>query len=447
VVDGGDGAALFIGWTDTQLAAPCSYRLATDNELRCLPDATSAILYSDPTCAVPIVRADAAVTVVSIYDSSVSCEEAGGPSPPTTVVRVGVPVNVPMIYFKTATGCTSSPNAESGWRSATIASPNDFVRADAKSIGDDGILAARVYSGEDGSIETPAFYDAPLATTCVLAAAPGGGPLVCLPKTLATQHGSVHADGACATQPLAVVSSSCPPPAVIASIVRDPCDAFGSVVTAYARGLAVPAPAMLFQSTDGHCDLLGSGMDSSVFARGAPLDWGSLPALATIDVGKGRLKARFGIHRGAVAHNPFLPPWVSTLAVGFVDSVLAEPCVETLVSDGTERCLPPAARLDITYYADAACTQPLLFVPTSNCVIGPAPRFVVTPPVDYTANGPTPVRSLYKNAFAAPATPGAYVISGKGGGCVWNPPPAPAALSVLTPLDVATFPTLTTRIE
>ena len=181
--------------------------------------------------------------------------------------------------------------------------------------------------------------------------------------------------------------------------------------------------------------------------RGAPLDWGSLPALTPIDVGSGRLKARFGSHQGAVAHNPSLSPWISMLEVGFVDSARDEPCVETLVSDGTERCLPPAARLDVTYYADAACTEPLLFVPTASCVMGPAPAYVATPPIDFAANGPTPVRSLYKNAFAAPATPGAYVISGKGGGCVWNPPPAPAGLSVLTPLDVASFPTLTTRIE
>src|SRR5260221_5109584 len=41
VLDGGDGAALFKGWTDMQLGVSCSYRLAADNELRCLPDAAS----------------------------------------------------------------------------------------------------------------------------------------------------------------------------------------------------------------------------------------------------------------------------------------------------------------------------------------------------------------------------------------------------------------------
>jgi hypothetical protein len=50
--DGGGGAVRFAGWFDTELGVPCSFVLARDGQLRCLPGPLA--VHSDPTCTMPV---------------------------------------------------------------------------------------------------------------------------------------------------------------------------------------------------------------------------------------------------------------------------------------------------------------------------------------------------------------------------------------------------------
>src|SRR5207248_3319025 len=53
VKDGGDGARLFVGWWDQKLGLSCSFRMATDDKLRCLPDIESGPTYRADDCSMP----------------------------------------------------------------------------------------------------------------------------------------------------------------------------------------------------------------------------------------------------------------------------------------------------------------------------------------------------------------------------------------------------------
>src|SRR5690349_13292969 len=61
IEDGGDGAAIFVGWRDTQLGAWCNFDFHADGSLRCLPQ-PGGLFYLDAGCT------EKAIEIGSCYD-------------------------------------------------------------------------------------------------------------------------------------------------------------------------------------------------------------------------------------------------------------------------------------------------------------------------------------------------------------------------------------------
>ena len=83
--DGGGGARRFDGWYDSQLATPCSFRLAEDGVKRCIPMADTvdtAPPYADAACTMPVT------TYVSPTQAAPYLAADTGPAP--TGVACGV---------------------------------------------------------------------------------------------------------------------------------------------------------------------------------------------------------------------------------------------------------------------------------------------------------------------------------------------------------------------
>jgi hypothetical protein len=54
VLDGGDGAVAFLRWRDTQLQTSCTFRRASDDVLRCIPDGNLRLAFTDAACREPL---------------------------------------------------------------------------------------------------------------------------------------------------------------------------------------------------------------------------------------------------------------------------------------------------------------------------------------------------------------------------------------------------------
>src|SRR4051794_624092 len=86
VLDGGEGARLFVEWMDTELAMSCAFVPAEDGELRCLPthaqSANAEALYADAQCTERVFELEAGLANVRHYDrylrvTTGSCDEVG----------------------------------------------------------------------------------------------------------------------------------------------------------------------------------------------------------------------------------------------------------------------------------------------------------------------------------------------------------------------------------
>ncbi len=100
-----DGTKTFTGLYDTKRKEDCSFGIAADNVLRCLPTAPSTWAFMDASCSLPAyIGTCGNQPKYMAYSPSVS---ACGTPGATTIYLVGGPISG--YYVKTLTGC-SGPN-------------------------------------------------------------------------------------------------------------------------------------------------------------------------------------------------------------------------------------------------------------------------------------------------------------------------------------------------
>jgi hypothetical protein len=151
-------------------------------------------------------------------------------------------------------------------------------------------------------------------------------------------------------------------------------------------------------------------------------------ALADINAGGTRLKANY--YAGSDGSQQFLAT--------FHDTMRNEDCAFSTASDGSIRCLPtqgpPASPSNYAvYYADAACTQPILAL--GNCSGNTAPRYVQVGglfgagkngPAYYTVGSKTTLTAAYQLSYT-----GGPGVMGPGA-CNNNPVATCTALAAMT---------------
>jgi hypothetical protein len=134
-----DGAKAFNGWHDTERGENCSFGLASDGKIRCLPDLTTCpqsayplgTLFGDSSCAGPklvAVLATCSAPACAVAYSMGDCNQVK-----LSVVRVGEKYSGSVVYYQASDGTCA--NATSGLVSYSIyyagaeTAPSSFVEA------------------------------------------------------------------------------------------------------------------------------------------------------------------------------------------------------------------------------------------------------------------------------------------------------------------------------
>jgi hypothetical protein len=332
-----DGSRTFAAWFDTARGETCRFALADDGELRCLPLRAGAV---DRTCVEPAVtyRQGAVCQPRYAADSSGRGVYQLDPSALPGMVTVGT--------------CNLGGPDQVTYRAKRVL-PGEFVRARrARRSSDPGQrLVPFDLVADDGTVEPRGFYDVNLSLDCAPAIA-ADGKRRCLPLADPCLRGDGYSDAAC-SRAVSNVPVGCTVPA--------------SVI--FVRG-GHPLASLPFACPDDATEIFRLGGDAPA---GGPFRVDGAGKCGVGDVVSGPRKALTPVDPGTFAVFPapaagsvrlrdplagLQCPVGCALDTTFEDTTLGLPCRFTASPEGGLRCLPPSRVT--TYYADAACTVPVV---------------------------------------------------------------------------------------
>jgi hypothetical protein len=336
-----DGGKTFAGWFDQDRQERCHFALAEDFELRCLPERSGEVVRS---CGEPFVS----------YGQGEVCDPRYAEDPPSRAVYQldGAGAVGPVMIGKCAEG---GPDRVT-YRAQHV-DPAVFLRARrARRSSDEGQrLTPLDLVGDDGSVEPRGWYDLALNAECAAGIA-ADGRRRCLPVADSCLRADFYADGACQE---------------VYSNTTDTCVPGGA--PRFARG-PHPLAALPSGCPDDRSDVFrptgeertaGGSLytrDAAGACAAATAPWGKRRVLVALDPTMfAALSSAPATPAGTRLRDPQLGLHCSqgcALDTAFQDGDLALPCRFAATEAGALRCLPAArARL---YFADAACTRPLV---------------------------------------------------------------------------------------
>ena len=391
VLDVGD-ARSFVGFHDRTLNIDCSFRLATDGVVRCLPDVPLERAYGDPACSTVVGQPQGAACSTSTPTYAATsvgtfAQSSCNPGTPTdTYYAIGAPVSS-TVYLPP--NCT--PLAFDHVFAVTPVAPSTFVGG-SELLEPHGALGSRVVVGDDGSRLTVGAYDVAQGRACAPTDLHDGGAKRCLPLNVAKlrEH---FADAQC-TQPVAELVNGCGAPDLI---VAD--EDFCALHTMFAVASTVALSIVYVQGPAGCIQSQVPGGD--FYVPGQELASDAFPALVDVAVGSGPVRVgAFGDVSGA------------TLDFGTGSLVLAgsqRSCSPARDGKKILRCIDDAAATVIynTRFSDAACTQPVAEPSLPCATTTPAPYLVEWGGADCPYPG-------IAQLFAAGATVGIFTPTGNG---------------------------------
>lgn len=361
-LEGPDGQRSFLTFHDRQLEVDCSFTRAADGELRCLPSGyfLPEVLseWADPACTAAVVSwvrpSCQRFAFVRRRDGSNPCE------PRERVYRLGERIAENRIHSRPGDGpCVASAvlSGEAPFRVGEELPPATFVKAkltvEPASAG--GPLDLVVLEAEDGARTDYGFRNR-AGLDCTLAVL-SDQRVHCVPPS-ASVSAVTFADGACG-QPAAFFQPACgASPTVARQITSVPgtCEARSTV---HELG---PRIDTVYRGSPAMCAAVALPPGNQYHGLGAELAADSLPSLEEITEPSPHpvWRARLAAPRGR------------TVGYGWVDAERRTHCFRALV-DGKQRCVPAAPRVGF-FFADAACTQPLLQVTPGACLPSYASR-------------------------------------------------------------------------
>lgn len=369
------GESQFLDWYDAEREVHCTFRLATDNQLRCLPDVPVTVApgdFADAACSVRVAR-----------------EPAGCAGTPRFVgVAQGCTTRIFATKGPATTsyqrvqggGCERQPTA-GGSQLGDETDPAIWVRGVVEESAEDtGPVRAEILRGDDGSSGFRRWKPRTLATECTWQAGLNSA-LHCIPRKLVTAAG--FTDAACSTALFATVVDACDPPIVgeRRTFVTERC--VSRLTATEYRELDGAYAGSSYFLEDGTCRPQGNVTGTKA---GTALDveatFGSAELLRVPTSGRlAGLFARF--------------PGGARARIGWYDTLLDAPCEVGPAMDGSLRCLPMAPTAATMTFTDRACTAPTTAAyvapkavidcqlpgrtcPT-DCALPEKPRFVSAP--------------------------------------------------------------------
>jgi hypothetical protein len=353
LISGGDGADVFVGFFDNELQVACSFMETDAGELRCLPEnaEVGVALYSDDACTVPAILETPCVAAP--YATRFAQDPCHGYEP-VEVFRAIDGSPGATAYNLTSSGCFDFSEQTGGELRAAEAVPfSEFVLGTIEKANIEGELAVHRVVAADGA----SFVQTLIRDDYACVPRPFGSESRCVDVGAASMQfqdgASLWADSTCSGNRAAFYGN----PECLAS-GRMP----GPLQTLMKPGLAFECtsedcstPAYYELDVDIAQVFTNEGMCAEYVAQelhvagvGDPFPIEGLPLLETVQIGTGRLRALAWGHDGeALLGRPL-----------FHDTTLGIECALAVVDGGATRCLPESAYA--LYYADAACTVPLL---------------------------------------------------------------------------------------
>lgn len=376
VLDGGGDAVKFVEWHDSELDAPCIFRVATDGVLRCLPWKQEAsqgwgnvdVRYLDPSCstAVILLEADALAPERTVELAQIS--ECARPEDRYQVRRVGDLVSfdeLPLFRRDDASACVGADTLNAATSNIVVRRLEEvvplegFVPAERVLPEGGGRLSAITLQGSDGSLQRTGVWDSGRQEECT-PLWDDGAP--CVPRVAWID--GLYSDATCKVatayvSDLTPLSDTCSNPefAVDFSHTWASCSSAPSY-DVYELGSPVGDAFVLVEGT---CTV-GDGGERTRYAVGRRAE-GVFASVAHVRMGSGRITVS-----GVVGADGARLDLDNT----FYDEEAGTPCVPQVACGGGVFCRPEP--LD-GYFSDAACTQPAVMAATSACGL-PDPWYV-----------------------------------------------------------------------
>lgn len=344
-------------WKDTQLDVSCSFQIAGDGQLRCLPNDTIAYvtpgLFSDAACTRPAVQLATAycggtVRHAYAYDENVC---------PIRRRFYGLtgPLQQSQLFYKSGTDCVASS------RSSTVAlyavgaelPPSSFVSGTLTT--GSGRIGLNIVTAADGA-KGPNYelQDQQLGIPC-WASIRSDGRVQCLPSEVAYPSGW-FSDANCRSP--AFSSGSCRPDAAMASGTGAGCYPDREF---FAVGATLPRP---YNSSGSMCVAQDALPGSPMYAAGALMPAAGFATATITRTSLGRLERRVLEWPGGMR-----------MVRGWHDTQLDVDCSYYSAWDGSARCVPETIGVNSgSYFSDAQCSQPLAYAQNQS---GCNPRYAM----------------------------------------------------------------------
>jgi hypothetical protein len=341
------------GWYDSLMGVDCSFRLAMDGTLRCLPKTLGT---NDWDRGFVAGTCNGAALLVDKRDASakdacpnekyfVSPDESVCP-PRYRVEPIGAAVVASSYYYQESSCLESSAINYQLYELGTESAPTEWVKGTlANEPARDGLSASFV-AGEDGSLGFFGWVDAKHADAPCGFSQAADGESRCLPfDNWGIVWEDLYTDPSCTSFAAAGLYSKCQSGFGRRYDDRGSCNPKYSVhpiVAPYGGG-------EVYRGEPGSCVGQPVGGDDGYYTTGPEIPAAEFSSLKVGDrVGTTRLKRSRSTTSGG---------WIT--GGGFYDSVRDEACSFTTAKDGKLHCMPTGPLPVGYYFADAQCTVPL----------------------------------------------------------------------------------------
>jgi len=398
--DHSDGSHQFLRLFDTDLGETCSYGLASDSSLRCIPladgspFAAGTVMFDAPGCAATdrIAQLEAAVgdPAPTHMQQIVPAGSSDGCAPVTFnyelgAARADIVAGTTTIYRQDPDTCTPvTAGSNPYYDIAAVLGPEDLVAGTESWVGQ-GRIQERRLDGDDGSrwCDTDSFRDLELETSCLLQYGEDN-TIQCLPSPLAI--GAFFSEGACAAGselPLMVVPGECDSGARYAFETALPACNYRRRVRALGNGYNDP-----YFKMDGTC-MEVTAPDDTPYRLGPSISGTSFASFTRTYIASGGDRLERGDLDNGLGLRFFRFQWR--------DTMLDMPCSFQTLADMSVRCLPTAGSQEIpvatvtSLFSDAGCATPVQVGQIDLTCFGDAePTHALDGTKVYPVTGPAP---------------------------------------------------------
>ncbi|MEO6418420.1 MAG: hypothetical protein ABIP39_03390 [Polyangiaceae bacterium] len=371
------GSHVFRGWYDPIIGTACTFALASDGALRCLPSndvAQVEVVFADEDCthALAANRRVCAPVPAFLREETPShrCDFATIAAPLVTRSKHVFPDQMSVVYTKNIHGSCLAHGAHSlveDYYDADPMDPKVFVAGTLGGMDAHGSrLVESTITGDDGSQQGAGMFDTERHEACAsLATMLGRGTDLCIPE-MAWGTDRYFSDSKCHVRVAyqAKLMQSCPKAGIGVDELGEPDATFFSpgdevsITTIYSTALGPRCASLRSSPSVFNQDKL----DHAFYELGAPIAASVFAPLTTKQVGKGRLVSAFHATPGGDLLDRSAPSW------SFTDNGAGAACELVRFGDGRLRCISDFATFfdSAAIYGDDACTHPVIVISSGS---------------------------------------------------------------------------------